>query len=310
MSEFPLEWIPALPAVAALAVAILVLFVVRLREHGARKSSPFADDFTRAPGHKLRRMTEAAYRSLWRAILFAMTWPLLVYAVWAGLHLELELPRSAPADLGCAVVLLGGFAWALARLWGAERRFRSLRLALDAEISAGQALGSLVGHGCRLVHDVGVPGGRIAHVLVMPTGIHAIRTVASLRRGRGRGREDVTVRFQGDQLHLPGRTDIKSVPLARKHGQLLADALGEQLGRSVQVRAAVALPGWRVEQQAGSDVRVFNPRDAAGLLAGPAVLAAAQIEEIAALLETMGPVSHRPPGQRAPVMERKEPRLE
>lgn len=310
MSDFPLEWIPALPAAAALAVAILVLFVVRLREHGARKSSPFADDFTRAPGHKLRRMTEAAYRALWRAILFAMTWPLLVYAVWAGLHLELELPRSAPADLGCAVVLVGGFVWALARLWGAERRFRSLRLALDAEISAGQALGSLVGHGCRLVHDVGVPGGRIAHVLVMPSGIHAIRTVASLRRGRGRGREDVTVRFQGDQLHLPGKTDIKSVPLARKHGQLLADALGERLGHGVQVRAAVALPGWRVEQQAGSDVRVFNPRDAAGLLAGPAVLAAAQIEDIAALLETMGPASPRPPAQRAPVMERKEPRLE
>lgn len=310
MTVVPLEWFPEIPAAAALVLALLVVYVVRIRERGARKSSPFADDFTRAPGHKLRRRTEAAYRSLWRSAVFVTTWPLLVYAAWAGLHLELEMPRSTLVDLASSGVLALGFAWALAKLFSAERRFRRLRLALDAEISTGQTLTTLLGRGCRLVHDVGVPGGRIAHVLVMPSGVHAIRTVACLRRGRGRGRDDVTVRFEGNELHLPDGADTSSVPLARKQAQLLAARLAERLGRSVHVRPAVALPGWRVEQQAGSDVRVFNPRDATGLLAGPVMLSAAEIEEIAGVLEAMVPAAARSQPSRTPAPLRREPRLE
>jgi hypothetical protein len=305
-----LERLPAFPAAAALVVALLAMLFVRIRERGVRKSSPFADDFTRAPGHKLRHSTEAAYRSLWRALLLATTWPLLVYAAWASLHLELEMPRRAFTDLGFSALLIIGFGWALLRLLRAERRFRGLRLALDAEISTGQTLASLLGHGCRIAHDVGVPGGRIAHVLVMPSGVHAIRTVARLRRRRGQGRDDVTVRFTGNELHLPGGIDSTSVPLARKHAHLLADRLREELGHGVQVRSGVALPGWRVEQQAGSDVRVFNPRDATDLLAGPAVLSEGEIEEIAGVLQVMIPVNVRPATPRAPVPERKEPRLD
>lgn len=308
----PLDWMPALPAIAVLAAALLALLYVRVRERGARKGSPFADDFTRAPGHKLRRMTERAFRGLWRAILLATIWPLLVYATWAGLHLELGMPRSTVADLGFSAALVLGFVLILIRLLDVERKFRRLRLALDAEISAGQSLTSILARGCRLVHDVGVPGGRIAHVLVMPSGIHAIRTLASLRRGRGlgRGRDDVTVRFVGDELQFPGGSDLAAVPLARKHAQLLAEQLGEHLGHGVQVRPAVALPGWRVEQQAGSDVRVFNPRDASGLLAGPAILSPTGIAEIADVLETMVPAAARRAVVQEPVAERREPRLE
>jgi hypothetical protein len=306
----PSEWLPLIPAAAALGVALLLLFFVRLRELGARRSSPFADDFTRAAGHKLRRRAEAAYRSLWRAILLLITWPLVVYAAWAGSHVQLELPRSTLTDLGSSVVLVLGFAWLLVRLLRAERSFRRLRLALDAEISTGQSLTSLLARGCRLVHDVGVPGGRIAHVLVMPSGVHAIRTVACLRRGNGRGRDDVTVHFEGNELQLPRGKDTRSVPLARKHAQLLAERLSEELGHGMQVRSAVALPGWRVEQRAGSDVRVFNPREASGLLAGPVMLSDAEIEEIAGILEAMAPDLAPPPVPRTPVPERKEPRLE
>ena len=310
MTSFSPAWLPALPAAAALAIALLVLLVVRLRERGARRNSPFADDFIRAPGHNLRRSTEAAYRSLWRAILLVTAWPLLVYAAWAGLHVQLELPRSTLTDLGSSAVLVIGFAWFLVRLLRAEGAFRRLRLALDAEISTGHSLTSLLAQGCRLVHDVGVPGGRIAHVLVMPSGVHAIRTVACLRRGRGRGRDDVTVHFEGNELHLPQGNDTRSVPLARKNAQLLAERLSEELGHGMQVRSAVALPGWRVEQRAGSDVRVFNPREATGLLAGPVMLGSAEIEEIAAILEAMAPDAAPSPEPRTPVPERKEPRLE
>jgi hypothetical protein len=310
MTLSPLDMLPAAPAALALIAALLAVAFVRTRERGARQNSPFADDFTRAPGHKLRRQVEAAYRSLWRAVLFTAVWPLLVYAAWAGAHLELGIPRSMMIDVGASVLLVIGFGWILLRLLRAERHCRGLRLALDAEISTGQTLTSLLGHGCRLVHDVGVPGGRIAHVLVMPSGVHAVRTVACLRRGRGSGRDDVTAHFTGDELHLPGRTDIRSVPLARKHARLLSERLGEALGHGVQVRSAVALPGWRVEQPAGSDVRVFNPREAGALLSGPVMLSAAEIKEIAGVLEGMAPVAPRPSATRDPVLDRKEPRLE
>jgi hypothetical protein len=305
-----MEWFPAIPAAAALGIALLAIFVVRIRERALRLNSPFADDFIRAPGHDLRIRAEAAYRSLWRGLLLAMTWPLLVYAVWASMHLEMGMRRSALADLGFTVAVVLGFGWALVFLVRAERKFRRLRLALDAEISTGQTLTGLLGQGCRLVHDVFVPGGRIAHVLVMPSGVHAIRTIAYLKRGRGRGREDVTVHVEVDKLRLPHGTDAVALPLAHKQAQLLAGQLSGALGHAVLVRGALALPGWRVEQSAGSVSRVFNPRDATALLAGPAVLSAAKIDEIAALLEAMVPAAARAPDARSPVLERKEPRIE
>jgi hypothetical protein len=305
-----MEWFPAIPAAAALGIALVALLIVRIRERSVRMNSPFADDFIRAPGHDLRIRAEAAYRSLWRGLLLAMTWPLMVYAVWAGLHLELGMTRYALADLAFTAVLVLGFGWVLVFLLRAERRFRRLRLALDAEISTGQTLTGLLGPGCRLVHDVFVPGGRIAHVLVMPSGVHAIRTIAYLRPGRGRGREDVTVHVEGERLRLPHGSDSTAVPLAHKQAQLLAGQLSGELGHAMQVRAALALPGWRVEQAAGAPLKVFNPRDATGLLAGPEVLSPGKIDEIAGLLEAMVPAAARAPATRDSVLERKEPRIE
>jgi hypothetical protein len=303
-----LEWLPVLVAAAALAVAVLILLLVRLREHAARKSSPFADDFTRAPGHSLRRATEAAYRVLWRAIVGAIAWPLLVYAAWASLHLLAEAPRSQLLDLAFSGALLLGFAWALVRLFRAESRFRRLRFSLDGEIATGQMLAGALGQGCRLVHDVSVPGGRIAHVLVAPVGVHAISTIA--RSASARGRQGVTVTVEGDELRFPGGSDTRTVPRARKSAQLLADRLRAALGHAVQVRAAVALPGWLVERRGASDVTVLNPREGSRLLAGAAVLPAAEVDEIAATLEGMAPPAAREAPPREALPERREPRLE
>lgn len=303
-----LDWMPAILAGGAFGVALLVLLLVRMREHSARKNSPFADEFLRAPGHSMRNKTESAYRALWRAILVAVSWPLLVYGAWASLHLFTDIERSPETDLVFAAVLLLGFAWAVTRLFRAEHAFRRLRLSLDGEIATGQMLAGLIGRDCRLVHDVGVPGARIAHVLLAPAGVVSIRTMA--RHGNGRGKEGVTVHVEGNELRFPDGSDKKAVPLARRQAQLLAAGLQDALGYPVQVRPAVALPGWLVERRGVSDVAVFNPRDAAKLLAGPVVLPASELEEIVGVLEGMGPGARRPAPQRSPELERREPRLD
>jgi hypothetical protein len=307
MNEAMLEWLPAVLAAAAFLVALLALLGVRINEHGARRNSPFADDFTRAPGHSLRRSTESAYRKLWRAILAATIWPLLVYAAWTSLYLLAGTPRSPMMDLAFSAVLLVGFAWALVRLMRAQQRFASLRLSLDGEIAAGQMLAGVVGQGARLVHDVSFPGGRFAHALVTPSGVCAIHTVA--RRGRGRGRQAVTVHVEGDDLRFPGASDPDTIPHVRAQAVLLADHLHQAAGRIVTVRPVVAMPGWLVDRQLSTDVAVLNPREAARLLTGPTLLHAATIDEIAGVLEAMGPRSQRAAAARDPLLERKEPRL-
>jgi hypothetical protein len=170
-------------------------------------------------------------------------------------------------------------------------------------------LAGLLGHGCRLVHDVGVPGGASPTFWSLRRG--CTRFAHRPASGNGRGKEGVTVHVEGDELRFPDGSDKKAVPLARRQAQLLAAGLQDALGYPVQVRPAVALPGWLVERRGVSDVAVFNPRDAAKLLAGPVVLPASELDEIVGVLEGMAPgAERRTAPQRSPELERREPRLD
>jgi hypothetical protein len=304
------ELMPALVAAGVFLLVLLVGWSLRAGEGRERRNAPFADDFLRSPGQSLRPRVEAAARRLAAANLFAGSWPLLVFLGWATAVFLLDLGRRDAIDLAAVVLLLAGTLLALVRMRGAETEFRRLRLLLDGDIAAGQSLAELLRQGARVVHDVSVPGFRINHVVVAPSGVFAVRTLTRRRGGRGRGKEDVTVYVQGDELRFPDGVDLKSVPRARKAAQLLADRLREPVGRAVEVRPVLALPGWFVDSRSATDVPVVNPRDAGRLLAGARVLDDRAIDGLVDCLEVIGPAPARGATARDPLKERKEPRLE
>ena len=307
MTDLP-GWWPAFLAAGTFLVAILVFVGLRRRDLGARRRSPFAEDFLRAPGHGLRANAEASARSVFSAELFATTWPLLVFGAWAAAHWLGGLPAGPALDLGAAAVLVLGWLAGLSRVTREQSRFRRLRMALDGEIATAQVLGDLSAEGCRVLHDVPTPAGRLSHVVVAPSAVFAIRTLARRRSHRGRGKEDVTVYVTGDELKFPDGTDLAAVPRARRSAMALAEALKPRLGRTVEVRPVVFLPGWYVDCRVGSDVQVMNPRETARLVAGPPVHGPDSVEAIAgAAAETGRPDGPAPAKPRPAAPERREP---
>ncbi len=312
MPELPAWW-PAALAGGTFLVVLLIHLDLGRRERGLRRRSPFAEDFLKAPGHGLRAVVEEVGRGMMGALLFAAAWPLFVFGAWAGVQLLGGLARSPVLDLGAGAILVLGWILGLYRLVRAERRFRQLRLALDAEIATGEMLAELGPAGCRVLHDVTTPAGRISHVVISPVATFAIRTFSRPRARRGRGKEDVTVFVTGDELKFPVGKDIATVPIARKTAMALSETLKQRTGLAVDVRAVVLLPGWYVENRVASDVQVLSPKDARRLVAGAPVLGAQRIEEIATAIEKVpgaGKPKLKPPSKpRPPEIPRKEPTL-
>jgi hypothetical protein len=306
-------WWPAVVAGGAFLVVVILYFDLGRRERAARRHSPFAEEFLKVPGRGLRPGVEAASRRMMGALFFAGAWPLLVFGAWAGVHWLGGVPRSPLVDLAVGGILVLGWILGLYRLVSAEARYRRMRTALDAEIATGEMLAGLGGAGCRVLHDVPAPTGRISHVVISPAAVFAIRTFSRARARRGRGKEDVTAFVTGDELKFPGSKDITAVPIARKSAMSLGETLKSRLGLSVDVRPVVFLPGWYVENRVASDVQVLNPREARRLAAGAPVLGPERIGEIAAAIEKAtgeeGPKVKPPSKPRPPEIPRKEPTL-
>jgi len=306
-------WWPAVLAGGTFLVVVVLYLDLGRRESAARRRSPFAEDFLKVPGHALRHSVEAAGRRMMGALVFAAAWPLLVFGAWAGVHWLGGVPRNGFIDLAVGGILVLGWLLGLYRLVSAEARFRRMRTALDAEIATGEMLSGLGPAGCRVLHDIPTPAGRLSHVVVSPVAVFAIRTFSWARARRGGGKEGVTVFVTGDELRFPGSKDITAVPLARKSAMSLSETLKSRLGLSVEVRPVVFLPGWYVENRVACDVQVLNPREARRLISGAPVLSLERIVEIAAGIEKAAggekPKVKPPSKPRPPEIPRKEPTL-
>lgn len=305
-------WWPAILAGGTFLVVVLLFIDLRRRDAGVRRHSPFAEEFLQSPGHALRRSAESVGRRVVGALVFAAAWPLLVFGAWGATYWLAELPRNPTLDQGLAAVLVLGWGLGVLRLLAMETRFRRLRIALDGEIATGQMLTRLAGTGCRVFHDVATGAGRVSHVVVSPAAVFAIRTVARRRARRGRGKEDVTVFVTSDELKFPDGKDLAAVTRARKTAMSLAEAVKSRLGRSVEVRPVVFLPGWFVENRVASDVRVMNPGETGSLVAGAPVHGPEAIEAIANAVEDIARGEPPPaPAKKSapPPVERREPTL-
>ncbi len=133
--------------------------------------------------------------------------------------------------------------------------WRQLKFLRDANIAIGHQLQWISsGHG-RVFHDVPVADSVVDHVMVGPAGVYAINVVA--RRAPRSGE----IRLSGDEVQFrPARKpyDISDIDAATA---ALAHELSKQIGQNIRVRSVIAVPGWDVSAQTGSEHLLVNERN-------------------------------------------------
>ena len=142
-----------------------------------------------------------------------------------------------------------------------------------------------------MFHDVPAQGAKkpfnLDHVVVGPTGVWLIET-KTRRKGRTRpGFKDHEVVFDGTQLVWPWGEDRHGLEQARNESRWLKDWIQTRTGLALDVRAALALPGWMVKERRLGDVRVLNPINLPKAIEGrrERVLSDEQIDQIARQLD-------------------------
>lgn len=184
--------------------------------------------------------------------------------------------------------LVGG--WTCYKLIRASRARRKYYQGLRAEIATAQEIYATLAGNYRLLNDLECDGFNIDHAVVTPAGVFAIETKSRRKLAQGNGSPKVF--YDGKALKFPGWSETVPLAQAARQAQWLRNYLQKATGASFPVQAALALPGWYVENTArmgASDVRVFNPKKSGRLFtpSGTAVLTDAQIQQAVFALEKL-----------------------
>jgi hypothetical protein len=190
--------------------------------------------------------------------------------------------------------------WATRRLYLLLKQRSNLYLGLDAELAVGQELNHLMLQGCRVFHDFPAENFNIDHVVVGPGGVIAVETKGRAKPDKGRGSVDATVIYDGQILRFPDWHEKEPLEQAKRQADWLLKWLSSAVGEPVQVRPALALPGWFIERTKQGNVIVFNgksPHFLAKLQNPTGTLAPQMIQRIAHQLEErcrdVEPVAYR-----------------
>jgi hypothetical protein len=265
------------------------------RRQQRRTRLPFGENLKllRAPGETqfriVRRMDEDGV--MWLALAAAAP-----ATVGGLLSVGVAHLPAAMQTVGAAIALVTVIAcFILAVRWFAEktRESRDRYLGYFGERLVAEHLEPLKVQGWRIYHDVPATahGHRfnLDHVAVGPAGIFLVET-KTRRKGAARpGFDDHKVYFDGHVLVWPWGEDNHGLDQAERNAAWLTATLAAEIGEQLPVRPVLTLPGWWVENKPSRSsrlCRVANSKALVGLLAdGPEVLAASQIERIAARLD-------------------------
>ena len=98
------------------------------------------------------------------------------------------------------------------------------------------------------MHDLPCEIGNIDHVVIAPRGVYAVETKSFRKPKQAQAGDNYRVSFDGTALRFPDFIERDAPDQALKQAQWLTKTLREVVKRDVRVIAALALPGWKVEQ--------------------------------------------------------------
>jgi hypothetical protein len=247
---------------ALLAIACALTFKAWFKRY--RRRSPLQGrKVGKLPGQELvERVSHHDTEVMTAVMLMYMAMP-YAFLLWVGGKVDWRLVRWGGLEWLYAAggVLMFGYG-----LFDYVRHFRAREQARDgllAERVTGMQLNRLIAQGCTVMHDLPGEGFNIDHVVIAPRGVYAVETKSFRKPKQLRSGDNYRVAFDGNVLRFPDFIEKDAVAQAQRYAQWLAKTLRESLGRDVQVVAALALPGWHVDQPdevwRTAQVKVFTP---------------------------------------------------
>ena len=220
---------------------------------------------------------------------------LMVVPVFAGcivLQIAAYFSAKSPLVLVLAVVvfvlvLLVCIRSLVARL----KRCRDDYLGFFGERIVADCLESLKEKGWFIFHDLQCDGAtgkfNLDHVAVGPAGIWVIETKCWRKRRARPGFKDHELTFDGSKIICPWGDETDAIKQAADNANWLQKCLQTRLGKTFDISAVLAFPGYFVTERKLGAVRLTNPKNLPLVLTGRdnAILNAAEIDLVRRQLE-------------------------
>lgn len=251
-----------LPFVASALLTIAIgLSFKAVRKRLQRRSPLAARQIGHLPGQQLvERITHHEGEVMSAIMLMYISAPIM-FMLWAGQTIDWQKQSLGLIEWTCIVGALLMFGYGLRDY---IRHFIARERAKDgllAERVTGMQLNRLIAQDCIVMHDLPCDGFNIDHVVIAPRGVYAVET-KSFRKPKGvDGAQHVS--FDGTSLRFPDFLEKDAPAQALRQAAWLGRELTSALQWPVDVTAALALPGWYVDQPpevwARAAVKVFSP---------------------------------------------------
>lgn len=132
--------------------------------------------------------------------------------------------------------------------------WRQVQFMRDANIAIGHQLQRIAAGNGRAYHDVTTTAGIVDHVFLGHDGVYAINVIA--RRPVKQG----SAQLLGNEILFSKAKQAQSIVDIVATVNRLQKEFGFQTGHSIRVRSVIAVPGWDILEQSGSDHLLVNER--------------------------------------------------
>lgn len=214
---------------------------------------PFAADILNPPDACAARSVRAA-----RDALLALAVAPLVAGIAAALWYLAQPPAWQGVwqyGLFAAAALLA-IVWGV-YLWRGIRALRAAQFTARAQTALGHVLQRLALKGQRVFHAVNLGKEAADHVVVGSRGVFVIQVVARPEQAKADA-----VRLHKRQLQFQdGVSNRVIASQAERAARQLGELCSRKLGHKINVRAVIAIPGWRIVQGDDAELLVVNEKN-------------------------------------------------
>lgn len=283
------QLLPYLLAFGAALAPVPVFLLWLYWRRCVRCARPRPDKLLSGPGDSQRELIVGLDEKITAAAIWLVALPVAAIGVFLAPRLSGGEPLVGPDLLALPVVALVLLLIPTLALIRNCRERQICRRKLDAELTVGREINLLLREGFRVFHDVPEGSGNVDHVVVGLSGVFAVESVGRPVPDLGNGIIDAKVIYDGENLFFPPNNarEGEAAKQARRQAIAMERWLGDALGNQVQVRPALALPGWFVERKRPDDLTLLygQVNHYARILRGPTVLTPERVGEIVRVLD-------------------------
>lgn len=288
-SSFSSVFIPILLMLCGMGVTVAIAYIWKRKQDRSNRQSPLTQDLMRPPGYSLQQKVNELNDDVVLCLVFMFTAPLLFYSFHLSESYLGGKPESALrsfTSVSIGLVVIGFIGYRLSKILN-EKKIKAL--GMQGEMFTGEELNQLMLYGCRVFHDIQFDYGNIDHVVVSPSGVFSIETKMRTKPKEGKGRAEVIVDLQQNELRFPDHSEEIDIDQLETERRWLSQSLTSSVGMQIPVQPVLALPGWFVKQKNGrGSISVINPKNSKWFFMNDHIeLTSKEIQQIAHQLEQL-----------------------